>query len=114
MKARAKAGAKAKGRTQAAGKTGARKGGPKVDPDPKRALTILKRLKREFPEARCALEHETPHQLLVATILSAQCTDARVNAVTPSLFARCPDAQSFADAVVRQLRNPQLQAVAVG
>ena len=58
------------------------RGRTRPDPDPKRALTVLKRLKKEFPDAKCALEHETPHQLLVATILSAQCTDERVNQVT--------------------------------
>jgi len=67
-----------------------------LDPDPKRALAVLRRLKREFPDAKCALDHETPHQLLVATILSAQCTDARVNVVTKSLFPRYPSPQAFA------------------
>jgi hypothetical protein len=42
-----------------------------LDPDPARALAVLKRLRKEFPDAKCALEHETPHQLLVATILFA-------------------------------------------
>jgi endonuclease-3 len=59
---------------------------------------LLKRLKDAYPEARCALTHEDPLQLLVATILSAQCTDARVNQVTPVLFARFPDARSLAGA----------------
>lgn len=67
-------------------------------PDRRRALTILKRLKKEFPDARCALQHETPHQLLVATILSAQCTDKRVNLVTPTLFAKYPNVAAFAHA----------------
>jgi endonuclease-3 len=70
----------------------------KADPDPKRALAVLKRLKKEFPDARCALEHGTPHQLLVATILSAQCTDARVNVVTRDLFRKYPDVAAFAAA----------------
>jgi endonuclease III len=64
----------------------------------RRALTVLQRLKREFPDAKCALDHETPHQLLVATILSAQCTDKRVNLVTPGLFAKYPDVAAFAHA----------------
>jgi len=51
---------------------------------------ILSRLKALYPDARCALEHENAYQLLCATILSAQCTDARVNLVTPALFARYP------------------------
>ena len=71
---------------------------PPLDPDPARALRVLQRLKKEFPDARCALDHETPHQLLVATILSAQCTDVRVNLVTPDLFRRYPDPAAFASA----------------
>jgi endonuclease-3 len=55
----------------------------------------LKRLKELYPNPRCALNHENPYQLLVATILSAQCTDARVNLVTPTLFARYPDPQAL-------------------
>lgn len=70
----------------------------KPAPDPKRALTVLRRLKKEFPDAKCALEHETPHQLLVATILSAQCTDARVNLVTRDLFRKYADVAAFAAA----------------
>jgi endonuclease-3 len=61
-----------------------------------RARQVLARLRRAYPAARCALEHRSPLELLVATILSAQCTDARVNLVTPALFARCPDAASYA------------------
>ena len=53
-----------------------------------RAPEILARLRRAYPDARCALEHRDAFQLLCATILSAQCTDARVNLVTPALFAR--------------------------
>src|SRR5690606_31930040 len=52
----------------------------------------------EYPEARCELDHENPYQLLVATILSAQCTDARVNMVTPSVFARYPEPEDLAEA----------------
>jgi endonuclease-3 len=63
-----------------------------------RALEILGRLKRAWPDAHCALEHEDAYQLLVATILSAQCTDARVNLVTPGFFARWPDAPALAAA----------------
>ncbi len=54
-----------------------------------RAVAILDRLAAEHPDARIALDYTTPLELLVATILSAQCTDARVNMVTPALFARC-------------------------
>jgi endonuclease-3 len=69
-----------------------------LDPDPARARDVLQRLRKEFPEAKCALEHETPHQLLVATILSAQCTDEMVNKVTPELFRRYPTAEALAKA----------------
>lgn len=68
-----------------------------------RSLEILVRLKREYPDATCSLNYETPVQLLVATILSAQCTDERVNLVTPNLFSRFPDAQSMADADLGEL-----------
>ncbi len=63
-----------------------------------RALEILLRLKQHYPNATCALNYQTPLQLLVSTILSAQCTDERVNLVTPALFARFPDAKAFAQA----------------
>jgi len=62
------------------------------------ALATLNCLETTYPEAHCALVHENPWQLLVATILSAQCTDKRVNQVTPQLFARFPDAASLAAA----------------
>lgn len=64
----------------------------------KRALALLDRLKVLYPSATCTLNYETPVQLLVATILSAQCTDERVNKVTPDLFARFPDAETMAKA----------------
>jgi endonuclease-3 len=63
-----------------------------------RAIEILLRLKQFYPDATCSLNYETPVQLLVATILSAQCTDERVNLVTPELFRRFPDAPSLAGA----------------
>lgn len=59
---------------------------------------ILRRLRQVHPDAHCALDYETPVQLLVATILSAQCTDERVNQVTPDLFDTYPDAAAFAAA----------------
>ena len=65
-------------------------------PDPVRVAAILEQLREHYPDARCALDFRTPLQLLIATILSAQCTDERVNKVTPSLFARYPDAAAFA------------------
>jgi len=61
-----------------------------------RIAGILKRLDRMYPEANCALIHRSPWELLVATILSAQCTDKRVNEVTPGLFAKYPTPRDFA------------------
>ncbi|MDQ6665162.1 MAG: endonuclease III [Acidobacteriota bacterium] len=61
-----------------------------------RIVEILKRLDKMYPEANCALLHRSPWELLVATILSAQCTDKRVNEVTPALFAKYPAPQDFA------------------
>ncbi len=62
----------------------------------KRSLILVRELRKAYPGATCALTHANPLQLLVATILSAQCTDARVNKVTPALFARYPTAADFA------------------
>lgn len=69
------------------------------------ALEVLSRLKREYPDARTELDYETPLQLLVATILSAQCTDKRVNMVTPLLFRTFPTAASLADAPREELEE---------
>jgi endonuclease-3 len=63
-----------------------------------RAGAILARLRVAYPDARCALDHADAYQLLVATILSAQCTDARVNLVTPAFFARYPTPEDLARA----------------
>jgi endonuclease-3 len=63
-----------------------------------RAAAILERLKARHPDAHCELVHGDAYELLAATILSAQCTDARVNMVTPALFARYPDARALARA----------------
>ncbi|MFP4120455.1 MAG: endonuclease III [Coleofasciculus sp.] len=67
------------------------------------ALEILLRLKRLYPDARCTLNYDTPVQLLVATILSAQCTDERVNQVTPELFRQFPNARAIAQADIEVL-----------
>jgi endonuclease-3 len=69
-----------------------------MKPTRQRAGKILTLLKEHYPAATCSLNYETPVQLLVATILSAQCTDERVNLVTPQLFTRFPDAVSLAQA----------------
>ncbi|MFL6351100.1 MAG: endonuclease III [Bryobacteraceae bacterium] len=64
---------------------------------------ILEQLDRLFPQATCALHHKNPWQLLVSTILSAQCTDERVNKVTPGLFEKYPTIQDFANASQHEL-----------
>jgi endonuclease-3 len=71
--------------------------GPSSPPE-SRVRAILRRLRVEYPDARCSLDFTTPWELLVATILSAQCTDERVNMVTPGLFRKYPDPQAFAAA----------------
>jgi endonuclease-3 len=70
-----------------------------------RITAILAALDELYPSATCELDFKTPFQLLVATILSAQCTDKRVNMVTPTLFARWPDAQAMAEANPRELEE---------
>ncbi len=67
---------------------------------------MLARLRREYPDAHCALDHRNAFELLCATILSAQCTDVRVNMVTPALFARYPTPAALARA-----RQPGLEAI---
>lgn len=62
-------------------------------------------LSRRYPNVRCELDFTTPYQLLVATVLSAQCTDKRVNSVTPSLFERFPDPKSMAAANIRSIES---------
>ncbi len=63
-----------------------------------RTLEILRRLHAQYPDAKCSLTHQDPYQLIVATILSAQCTDERVNMVTPALFRRYPQPEDLAGA----------------
>ncbi len=70
-----------------------------------RCRTILRRLRAAYPDVRCALDHDNPLQLLIATILSAQCTDARVNLVTPALFKRYRTAPDFATAQPAELES---------
>lgn len=73
--------------------------------DKRRAAKIAKALAVEYADAECALVHSSPLQLLIATILSAQCTDQRVNMVTPELFRRYPTAADFASAPQRELEQ---------
>ena len=68
-----------------------------------RLAEILTLLQKEYPEARCTLHFETPHQLMVATILSAQCTDERVNELTKTLFKKYRSVRDFAEADLEQL-----------
>ncbi|MEC9000604.1 MAG: endonuclease III [Actinomycetota bacterium] len=70
-----------------------------------RAAETHRRLADEYPEAVCELDHEDPFQLLAATILSAQCTDKRVNMVTPNLFAAYPNPEALAGAVLHELEE---------
>ena len=66
---------------------------------------IIELLEKEYPEAKCSLIADTPFQLLVATRLSAQCTDARVNLITPELFKCLPTPESFANATIEQVEE---------
>lgn len=70
-----------------------------------RAAEVIELLKREYPEVKCALIYEKPHELLIATRLSAQCTDKRVNLVTPAMFERFPSIEAFAEAEVSEVEE---------
>lgn len=69
----------------------------------KRAAAIVEQLKKIYPRARCSLKYSNPHEILVSTILSAQCTDHRVNQVTPELFKKYKTPEAFAYADVNEL-----------
>ncbi len=73
--------------------------------DTDRALRIVATLEETYPSAKIALAYGSPFELLVATILSAQCTDERVNKVTPGLFAQFPDPTTFADAPIEDIEQ---------
>ena len=73
--------------------------------NPRRVRAILQKLDEAYPAATCALEHKNPFQLLVSTILSAQCTDERVNQVTRTLFQKYPSPETFAYANPRELEQ---------
>ena len=72
---------------------------------PDRTRLIISKFKKTYPDAHCELNHTNPLQLLIATILSAQCTDARVNQVTPALFKRCKTARDFAEIPTAELET---------
>lgn len=71
----------------------------------KEAKKLIKILKQTFPDAKCSLNFKSPFQLLVAVMLSAQCTDERVNKVTPKLFERCKTIEDFASIDITELEN---------
>jgi endonuclease III len=73
--------------------------------DPKRVRAILAKLDEAYPKATCALDHDNAFELLISTILSAQCTDERVNQVTPALFKKYPTPEAFAYANPRELEQ---------
>lgn len=73
--------------------------------DKQRSARVIELLKAEYPDVKCALTYSKPHELLIATRLSAQCTDKRVNKVTPALFERFPDIDSFAAAKVPEIEE---------
>jgi endonuclease III len=73
--------------------------------NPGRVRLILRKLDEAYPEATCALTHENPFQLLISTILSAQCTDVRVNQVTQTLYQKYPNAKAFAYANPAELQQ---------
>lgn len=89
---------KAPARGKSTNTTGATKGAR-----PKRVRAILAKLDEAYPDVTCALQHRNPFELLIATILSAQCTDQRVNQVTSTLFQKYPSAEAFAYANPRDL-----------
>ena len=76
-----------------------------INPLRSQANRVRRALQKLYPDAHCALHFRTPLELLIATILSAQCTDQRVNMVTPALFARYPDADAYATADPKELER---------
>jgi endonuclease III len=98
--------AAAKSRTaKSVKKAAAAKPGRAAGTDPKRVAAILAKLDEAYPNATCELNHENAFQLLIATILSAQCTDVRVNQVTETLFKKYPDAKAFAYATPSEMEQ---------
>jgi endonuclease-3 len=97
---------KAKSAARSRRATRGKRPGRQFAPPERRAPEILRRLKLSYPAAACALQHGNPYELIVATILSAQCTDARVNMVTPQVFGRWPTPAALARA-----RQPDLEGV---
>src|SRR5579884_2653556 len=100
----ARAGARAKRGVKVAAAR-AKEAAPGRGTDPRRVRKILDGLDKAYPGAECALHHQNAFQLLIATILSAQCTDERVNKVTPGLFRKYPTPRDFAVADPRELEQ---------
>ena len=69
------------------------------------AIKFVEILKETYPDATCSLDFKTPFQMVVAVMLSAQCTDERVNKTTPALFERCKTIQDFADIDIKELEE---------
>ena len=90
-------------------KTTHKKSEPAIDKAPpadrRRAARIFKLLQQRYPDAHCALNHSNPFELLVATILSAQCTDVLVNQVTPGIFRKLPTPQAMAEADLKTIES---------
>jgi endonuclease-3 len=87
------------------GKKISARGGIPDPTNPKRVAAILAKLDEAYPNAICELNHENPFQLVISTILSAQCTDVRVNQVTATLYKKYPDAKAFARANPAELEQ---------
>ena len=96
---------KAKAKRKPAPKRASAKKGVARGIDAKRVRAILEKLEQDYPAATCALTHHNPFQLLIATILSAQCTDERVNQVTKTLFVKYPTPEALAYANPRELEQ---------
>ena len=73
-----------------------------LSPNPRQILALLK---KNYPDAHCELNHKNPYELLIATILSAQCTDERVNKVTPILFKKFPTPQALAEGSLKEIEE---------
>lgn len=69
------------------------------------AVLIIETLKKEYPDAKCSLDFNNPFELLIAVMLSAQCTDERVNKTTPSIFAKCPTPEDFLKIPINELED---------
>src|SRR5712671_2351355 len=96
---------KRKSRKAATGGRAKTPAGKRAGTDPKRVRAILEKMDEAYPGVTCALEHETPFQLLISTILSAQCTDVRVNLVTKTLYSKYRTPKDFAYANPSELEQ---------